>query len=178
MFPFFKDRPLGGSLWQRFRTAPEGFTVAHEEPELWAWHVVAVPERVMELFGTLLAEMPAVVTVEITDAHADRRWKGEGCDRDGVRGAMALLRAPVIALGGVEITVFAADDQITLNPVLELFVYSKGERWTEVIAGTGLVEQRMVRTQSWKLRRSGLTPAPELSAAVARAAESLRLPAL
>ncbi|HTG53946.1 MAG TPA: hypothetical protein VL980_03810, partial [Gemmatimonadaceae bacterium] len=74
-----------------------------------------------------------------------------------------------------EITVFGDADQITLNPVLELFVYSKTARWTEIIAATGLNEERLVRTQSWKLRSRGLTPAPDLSAAVEAAAESLRL---
>ena len=177
MFPFFKDRPLGGSLWQRFRTAPEGFTVAQDEPALWAWHVVAGAERAVDLFATLVAELPPVVTLEISDAHAGRAWKGEQCDNAGVRGAIAPLRAALIAAGGVEITVFAADDQVTLNPVLELFLYSKTERWTEVLLGLGLEEQRMVRTQSWKLRRHGLTPAPALSAAVEGAAASLRLTA-
>ena len=175
MFPFFRDRPVGGSFWQRFRTAAEGFTVLHEDGKLWEWHVVTNPERLVGLFYDLIGELPDLVSIEITDAHADRTWKGERCDRTGVRGAIVPLRAGLIANGGVEITVLGDADQITLNPVLELFLYAKTGRWTEIIAATGLNEERLVRTQSWKLRRSGLTPAPDLSAAVEAAAESLRL---
>jgi hypothetical protein len=175
MFPFFKDRPIGGSFWQRFRTAAEGFTVLHEEGRLWEWHVVTGAERAVGLFSELIGELPDVVSIEITDAHGDASWKGEGCDRTGVRGAIAPLREGLIAQGGVEITVFGDADQVTLNPVLELFLYAKTGRWTEIIAATGLSEERLVRTQSWKLRRRGLTPAPELSDAVAAAADSLRL---
>ena len=175
MFPFFKDRPIGGSLWQRFRAAPEGFTVLHEREDLWEWHCVASAERIVGLFADLLAHLPDTFALEIADAHADKRWAGKDCDRAGVLGALALFRAPLVAHGGVELTVFGDADQITLNPVLELFLYARSERWTEILRDTGLAEERMVRTSSWKLRRSGLSPAPELSAAVARAAESLRL---
>ena len=175
MFPFFKDRPIGGSFWQRFRTAAEGFTVLHEEGQLWEWHVVTNAQRIVGLFHDLLGDLPDVVSLEITDAHADRTWKGDRCDRTGVRGAIALFRDRLVAEGGIEITVFGEADQVTLNPVLEIFVYAKTDRWTEIIASTGLNEERLVRTQSWKLRRQGLTPAPELSAAVEAAAESLRL---
>lgn len=175
MFPFFKDRPVGGSIWQRFRTAAEGFTVLHEEGKVWEWHVVTNAERVVKTFADLVGELPDVVSIDITDAHADRSWRGERCDRVGVLGAIAPLREQLVAHGGVEITVFGDDDQITLNPVMEIFVYAKTNRWTEILAGTGLVEERLVRTQSWKLRRSGLTPEPALSDAVAAAAESLRL---
>ena len=175
MFPFFRDRPIGSSLWQRFRAAPEGFTVQHESERLWQWHVVAGAERVVDVFARLLGELPDTLSVDLADAHADRRWTGKDCDRAGVRGAIDLFKTPLIANGGVEITVFGEADQLTLNPVLELFIYATSERWTEILRDEGLAEQRMVKTQSWRLRRSGLTPAPELSMAVARAAESLRL---
>jgi len=175
MFPFFKDRPVGGSFWQRFRTAAEGFTALHEEGKLWEWHVVTNARRAVGLFSGLIGDLPDVISIEITDAHVDATWKGAGCDRAGVLGAIAPLRDLLIAHGGVEITVFGDADQITLNPVLELFVYATTDRWTAILAATGLSEERLVRTQSWKLRRRGLTPMPELSAAVEAAAASLRL---
>jgi len=175
MFPFFKDRPIEGSLWQRFRAAPEGFTVQHESERLWQWHVVAGGERIVGLFSELLTQLPDRVAVEIADAHADRRWAGKDCDRAGVRGALEMFKTPLMANGGVEVTVFGEADQLTLNPVLELFIYANSERWTEILLDAGLIEQRMVKTQSWRLKRSGLTPAPDLSSAVAGAAESLRL---
>ena len=77
-------------------------------------------------------------------------WAGHV--RAGVRDALAPLREALIAHGGVEITLFAADDQITLNPVLEVFVYATTDRWTAILGATGLSQERLVRTQSWKLR--------------------------
>ncbi|HUO52292.1 MAG TPA: hypothetical protein VMT93_07225 [Gemmatimonadaceae bacterium] len=175
MFPFFGDRPVGGSFWQRFRTAAEGFTVTREPNEPTAWHVVTGAGRAVELFVELLGELPPSVSLEIADAHTGRRWQGTDCDTTGVRGALAPLREALVAHGGVEITVFSKDDQVTLNPVLELFLYSTGDRWTEILRAHGLPEERLVRTHSWKLRRQGLTPAPALSDAVAGAAAALRL---
>ena len=45
---------------------------------------------------------------------------------------------------------FTEDDQLTLNPKLELFIYSHSQRWAPRLEGKGLEEQRMVRTKSWR----------------------------
>ena len=175
---FFRDRPVGTSFWQRFRTAPEGFTAVREEDDYWAFHVVCGAARIVDLHAALLGEFSATVSVAIDDRHAHRAWKGDACPAAAVRDAVAALRAPLTALGGIEITVFTENDQVTLNPMLELFIYSHSERWAKVLEGKGLTEQRMVRTRSWRVGQRDLAPAPELSGPVAAAAHALRLAAL
>ncbi len=172
---FFRDRPMGTSFWQRFRTAPEGFTVVREQDDYWAFHVVSGAERIFDLYVALLNEYRATVSVVIDDGHAHRAWKGDACPAAAVRDAVAPLRALLVAPGGVELTVFTEDDQVTLNPMLEMFIYSHSERWTKVLEGKGLTEQRLVRTRSWRAGRRDLAPAPELSDAVAAVARALGL---
>jgi hypothetical protein len=174
VFPFRSPTPHL-SLWERFRTSAEGFTITEEEG-YWTFHVVAGEERMVDLFLALVAELPAAVSVEVSDRHAKRAWKASGCPRDAARDVLAPLRAPLLgAHGGVELTVYGADDQITLNPMLEIFIYSHSDRWAHVLQGKELEERRLVRTRSWKVRSHGAPPAPELSAAVAAAVRVLGL---
>jgi len=174
---FWRDRPVGTSLWQRFRTAPEGFTASEEEGGYWAFHVVAGTDRIVELFLAMLSELPAEVSVEIDDKRAGRAWKGERRAVAAVRAALEPLRALLAAHGGVEVTVFTEDDQLTLNPKLELFIYSHSQRWAPRLAGKGLDEQRLVRTRSWRTSTVDVAPVPALSAAVSAAAAALSLEA-
>ena len=171
---FWGDRPVRESLWQRFRTAPEGFTAVEEKGGYWAFHVVAGSERIVDLFFAMLAELPAPASIELADKRAGRSWKGK-CDPAAARAPLEALRALVAAHGGVEITVFTEDDQLTLNPKLELFIYSHSERWASRLEGKGIVEQRMVRTKSWRTASADLAPAAGLSDAVEIAAASLAL---
>jgi hypothetical protein len=171
---FFRGRQPETSIWRRFRTAADGFSFV-QETEYYVAHVVANAERTVDLFHSLLDELPPAVDVFIEDARTHRRWKGERVALPDVRDAVARVRAPVAALGGVEIAVYTAEDQITLNPVLELFIYARTDRWLYILKGKGLEEQRAVRTKSWKLRRHEYPPAPELSDVVAAAAASLGL---
>ena len=174
---FFGDRPVGSSFWQRFRTAPEGFTAVHEAGGYWAFHVVCGAARLVELHEALLGDLSGTVSVAIDDRHTRRAWKGEGCEATAVRAAVAALRAPLATHGGVEITVFTEHDQVTLNPMLEVFIYSHSERWASVLEGKGLAEQRMVRTRSWRVGQPDVGAAPELSDAVAAAVRALGLAA-
>jgi len=173
---FWRDRPVGSSLWHRFRTAPEGFTAVQEEGGYWAFHVVARADRVVELFLAMLSELPVEASIEISDQRAARRWRGRR-ETAALRAALEPLRALVAAHGGVEVTVFTEDDQLTLNPKLELFIYSHSQRWAPRLQGKGLSEERMVRTRSWRIPGAGLPPAPALSEAVAAAARRLELEA-
>jgi len=46
-----------------------------------------------------------------------------------VRDAVARLKVPLSTYGGVEITLFTPEDQLTLTPQIELFIYSRSDRW-------------------------------------------------
>lgn len=171
---FFRGRQPETSIWRRFRTAADGFSFS-KEADYYAAHVVANAERTVDLFHALLEHMPPAVDVYLEDARSRRKWKGERLALPDVRDAIARLRAPLATLGGVEVAVYTSEDQLTVNPVLELFIYSRTDQWLYILKGKGLEEQRAVRTKSWKLRRHEYPPAPELSEAVAATAASLGL---
>jgi hypothetical protein len=61
--------------------------------------------------------------------------------------------------------------------VLELFIYSRTNRWLYVLQGKGLEERHSVQAKSWRLARRELPRAPELVAAIATLADTLRLSA-
>lgn len=171
---FFRGRQPETAVWRRFRASADGFTFA-EEGDHYAAHVVANAERVVDLFYTLAEQLPPAVDVVIEDLRSGRTWKGEALALIDVREAVARLKQLLGRYGGVEMSVFTAEDQLTLNPYLELFIYARTDRWLYLLEGKGLEEQRRVRTKSWKVARQQFPAAPDLVNAVALAAERLGL---
>ncbi len=171
---FFRGRQPEASIWRRFRTSSDGFSFTKEE-DYYAAHVVANAERVVDLFHTLLEQMPPAVDVVVIDARSKRQWKGERLPLPDVREAVARLKAPLAAFGGVEIAVFTGEDQITLNPVLELFIYARTDRWLYILQGKGLHEVSSFGPESWRFDPQALGASPELSDAIVGAAERLGL---
>ena len=94
---------------------------------------------------------------------------------DDVREQIARLKVLLGRYGGVELLVYTSEDQLTLNPYLELFVYSRTDRWYYLLEGKGLEEKRTVRTKSWKQRRAQFPAAAELVNAIQTAVERLGL---
>jgi hypothetical protein len=92
-----------------------------------------------------------------------------------VRDAIARIRLLLARFGGTEVSVFNSEDQLSLNPHLELFIYSRSDRWLYLLEGRGLEEQVRVRPKSWKINRQSFPAAPDLVNAVATAAERLAL---
>jgi hypothetical protein len=174
---FRSSGPKDISYWGRFHAAAEGFTVQHEEGGIWSMHAVVGTGRAVELFLSLLNEFGGAVSVEIEDRHAHQSWKGEGLQADSVRAALAPLHDALIAHAGAELTVFTGDDQVTINQVREVFVYSTSERWASLLEGKGVREARMVRTQSWHGLRERVAPPPELAQAIAATVSALGLKA-
>jgi hypothetical protein len=169
---FFRGKQPEGSVWKRFRTSLDGFTFV-EEDDYYAAHVVANAERVVDLFYTLTEQLSPAVDVVIDDKRNGKTWKGDALALPDVRDAIARLKVPLAQNGGVEVSVFTPEDQLTLNPYLELFIYARTDRWLYMLEGKGLQEQRAVRTKSWKVKREDFPPAPELERAIAAAAERL-----
>jgi len=171
---FFRGRQPETSIWRRFRAGADGFTFIKEE-DYYAAHIVANAERIVDLFHVLTSHLPPAVDVSITDARTKRVWKGENVALPDVREAIARMKVPLAASGGVEFAVYSPEDQITLNPQLELFIYARTDRWLYILQGKGLQEERALRSKSWKFRSSEFPPAPELVDAVATAAGRLGL---
>jgi hypothetical protein len=171
---FFRGRQREASVWRRFRTSADGFTFAREG-DLYVAHVVANAERVVDLFYILSENMPASVDVCVEDLRSGRVWKSEAVALPDVREALARLKSLLGRFGGLEVSLYTADDQMTLNPHLELYIFAKSERWYELLEAKGLEEQQVVRTKSWRTNRQQFPAAPELVAAVAGAVERLGL---
>ena len=170
----FRGRQPEASIWRRFRTAADGFTFAQEDDHF-AAHVVANAERVVDLFYALSEHLPPAVDVVIDDLRSGRTWRGESIALPDVREQIARVKLIIARFGGVEFTVFSAEDQLSLNPYLELFVYAKTDRWLYLLEGKGLEEQRVVRSKSWKVKRQQFPAAAELVNAIDAAAERLGL---
>lgn len=171
---FFRGRNPETSLRSRFYRGGDGFTFIKEEDHYSA-HVVVNAERVVDLFHTLTEHLPPAVDVALEDVRSRRSWKGEHLALPDVREAIARLKVPLATNGGVEFSVYTTEDQLTLNGYLELFVYSRTDRWLYILEGKGLQEQKRVRTRSWKFKAEDYPPAPDLAEAVAAAAERLAL---
>ena len=171
---FFRGKQPDVSIWKRFRTAADGYSFT-KEPDYYAAHIVANAERIVDLFHALMEHLPPAVDVAIVDRRANHRWKGESLALPDVRDVIARLKTALANSGGVEIAVYTSEDQLTLNPVLELFIYARSDQWLYILQGKGLEERRAVRTKSWRLRQQEFPPAPELSQALEQAAKSLGL---
>lgn len=170
----FRGRQPEASIWRRFRTTADGFTFGHEDDH-YAAHVVANAERVVDLFYALTEHLPPAVDVLVEDLRSGRTWRGETVALPDVREQIARIKLILARYGGVELTVFTSEDQLSLNPYLELFIYARTDRWLYLLEGKGLEEQRAVRTKSWKVKRQQFPAAPELVNAVDAAAERLGL---
>ena len=171
---FFRGRQPEASIWRRFRVSSDGFTFAQEDDHFTA-HVVANAERVVDLFYTLTEELPPAVDVVVEDLRSGRSWKGEAVPLPDIRESLARLKNLLGRFGGVELSIYTAEDQLTLNPYLELYVYARTDRWLYLLEGKGLEEQGRVRTKSWKTNRQHFPAAPDLVNAVTAAAERLGL---
>jgi hypothetical protein len=171
---FFRGRHVETSIWRRFKVAADAFTFATEDGH-YSCHVVANAERVVDLFHSLSENMPPAVSVALTDMRSGRSWTGEALPIDEVREQIARLKVLLARYGGAEIAVYTPEDQLTLNPYLELFIYSRTDRWYYLLEGKGLEEQRSVRTKTWKQRRAQFPAAAELVNAIQTMVERLGL---
>jgi len=122
-----------------------------------------------------MEHLPPAVDVAITDERSDQSWKGESLALPDVREAVSRIKTLLATNGGTEISVYTSEDQLTVNPMLELFIYARTDQWLYILKGKGLEERRLVRTRSWRGLRREYADAPELVAALAQMAQSLRL---
>jgi hypothetical protein len=170
----FRGRQPEATIWRRFRVSPDGFTFLREDEHFVA-HVVANAERVVDLFYALTEQLSPAVDVVIEDLRSGRMWRGERLALPDVRDSVARLKILLARYGGVEVTIFTSEDQLSLTPGLELFVYATTDRWLYLLEGKGLEERPTVRSKSWRVRRQHFPAAPELVTAVASATERLGL---
>jgi hypothetical protein len=171
---FFRGQAPDASVWRRFRSGLDGFTFA-KESDHFAARVVTNAERAADLFCALLAHLPPAVDVAVDDRRGQRRWTAARVALPDVQEALTRLKGSLANAGGVEIAVYTTEDQLTLSPQLELFIYARSDRWLYLLLGLGLEERPASPARSWKAGRREFEPAPELSTALAATAARLGL---
>lgn len=167
----FRGRQPEATVWRRFRSGYDHFTF-RREGEVNAARIVANAERVLDLLHALTAHLTPAVDVVLEDRRSGRAWRAEAAALPDVRDAIARLKLPLSAYGGVELAVYTPDDQLTLTIGLELFIYARSDRWLYILLGKGLVEQDRLERPRWDVSQP-FPPAPELEAALEMTVEKL-----
>jgi hypothetical protein len=170
----FRTKTPDATVWKRFRSGQDGFTFTRTG-DVYEAKVVANAERVVDLFYTLSELMAPAVDVFIQDMRSQMSWAGQAMALPDVRDAVARLKVPLSTYGGVEITLYTPDDQLTLTPTLELFIYSRSDRWVYLLQSMNLEERQSIEERLWAMHSWERAPAPALSDAVAAAAERLAI---
>lgn len=170
----FRGRNPDATVWKRFRSGVDGFTF-DKNGEYYEAYIAANAERVVDLFYVLSEQLPPAIDVVIEDLRSETVWKAESVALPDVRDAIARLKVPLATYGGVEFTLYTPNDQLTLTPQLELFIYARSDRWLYLLQGKGLEERAALADRSWRAQGWDRAPAPSLSAAIAAAAERLSL---
>lgn len=171
---FFRGKQPEASIWRRFRASTDGFTFS-EDDGVYTARIVANAERVVDLLWALSELLSPAVDLFVDDLRSGSKWKGEALPLPDVRDTVARLKLLLARFGGVEMSIYTPEDQISLNPHLELFIYSKSDKWLYLLEGRGLEEQSRVRSKSWKIKRQAFPAAPDLVNALATATERLAL---
>src|SRR5688572_21459230 len=114
---FFRGQQAEASVWQRFKVGADAFTFQANDDH-YCCHVVANAERVVDLFHSLTEQLPPAVDVVLDDLRLGKSWKGESLPLDDVREQLARLKVLLGRYGGLELSVFTSEDQLTLTPHL------------------------------------------------------------
>ena len=170
----FRTKTPDSTVWKRFRSGQDGFTFTRTG-DVYEAKVVANAERVVDLFYPLSELMAPAVDVHIKDERSQTTWAGQMVALPDVRDAVARLKVPLSTYGGVEITIFSPEDQLTLSAQLELFIYSRSDRWMYLLNSMNLEERASLEERLWGIESWERAPAPALSDAVAAAAERLSI---
>ncbi len=171
---FIRGPQTDGGSWRQVRGDGDGFTFG-EHDGLSEAIVMANADRVVELFLALAEHLPPAVAVEVEDHRSGARWRGDDLALVDVRDAVARIKGAVAMYAGVEVTLTGSDDQLTITPNLELFVYGRTDRWLYLLQGKGLRRLRRLRPRSWRLAKGEFAPAPAMSSALKEAVERLGL---
>ncbi|MCC6931138.1 MAG: hypothetical protein IT359_19255 [Gemmatimonadaceae bacterium] len=171
---FIRGPHTDASIWRHFRGDGDGFTFG-ERDGVCETIVMANADRVVELFLALAEHLPPAVAVEVHDHRSLSHWRGEDLALVDVRDAVARIKGALATFAGAELTLTGSDDQLTITPNLELFVYGRTDRWLYLLQGKGLRRRRELRPRSWRLAAGEFAPAPAMSSSLADAVNRLGL---
>ena len=158
----------------RFRSHADWF-VAERIGELHMAQVGTTGERAVDLLHALAFHLDPAVDVVVDSVRERAAWYGSFLALPDVRDAIGRLKLTLSTYGGVEISVFTPDDQLSLTPELSLVLYARTDRWFYLLEGKGLEERTILPASVWQPTRKRLAPAPELSDSVRAAVDRLAL---
>ncbi len=158
----------------RFRRDLDWF-VAGKRAGAFVACIGANAERAVDLLHVLTTHLDPAVDVRIHDARGHADYEGYDLPLPDVREALGRLRLPLASFGGVEVTVFTPNDQVTLTPELLLIIYARTERWFFLLEGLGLRERAELPAPHWHPLRLRMAPVSEVSAALEAAVSQLGL---
>lgn len=170
----FRHRTPATRIAERFRSGEAVFSVEMRDGVV-AARVGAGMERSVELLHALVEQLPPVVDCAIDCLRSKRRFVGEGLSLPEVRESIGRLKVVLVQSGGVELAVYTAEDQLVLSPMLDLWIYSRTDRWIYLLVGEGLEQADAVPPRGWTVSPDEFTGASELVAAVEKTAERLTL---
>ena len=175
----FRGRAPEPTVWQRFRAGSDGFTFRQRADVstggVYEAHVSANAERVVDLFYTFTEHLTPAVDMTLDDLRTGRSWHGEDVALLDARDAVARMKVPLAAYGGVEISVYSPDDQLSLTAALDLFIYARSDRWLYLLQSKGLQLYPPDGGIRWRGQPWTHAPAPMLTGAVEGAAQRLSL---
>lgn len=170
----FRHRTPTTRVAERFRSGEAVFSMEMRDGT-YAVRVGAGMERSVELLHALVEHLPPVVDCAIDCLRSKQRFVGEGLSLPEVRESIGRLKVALVQSGGVELAVYTAEDQLVLSPMLDLWIYSRIDRWVYLLVGDGLEQVDSVPPRGWTVGRNEFTGAPDLVAAVVKTAERLTL---
>lgn len=168
--------PLGSDEAGRFRPLSDWF-LASRDTGVYIARIGTTAERAVDLMHALAVHLDPAVDVVMTDWRSGTEWVGFDVALPDLRDALGRLRFPLATYGGVELSVFGPDDQLSLTPEMLLVIYARSDRWYFLLDGLGLAERAEPPAAVWAPSRSRLAPSPELATALASAATRLGLQA-
>ncbi|MBA4070580.1 MAG: hypothetical protein C0497_01905 [Gemmatimonas sp.] len=170
----FRHHAPATRVGERFRSGEAVFSIEMRDG-LFAMRIGAGMERSVELLHALAEHLPPVVDCAIDCLRSKRRFVGEGLSLPEVRESIGRLKVALVQSGGVEVAVYTAEEQLVLSPMLDLWIYSRTDRWVYLLVGEGLEEVDAVLRRGWNVGRDEWIGAPEVVAAVEKTAERLTL---
>jgi len=172
---FFRGRSAPATVWRRFRSGNDGFTFEETLGGIFEAHIVTNAERAVDLLHVLSEYLPPAVDVLLEDRRTRRTWLGTDIALPDARDAIARLRVPLATYGGVAVSVYTGDDQLSLTPALDLYAYGRSDRWLYLLQSRGLEHYGAVAGKAWRGQPWDRAPAPMLTDGLAAAADRLGL---
>ncbi len=132
-------------------------------------------ERLLELYFELASHVSPRVDLAIVSFRNDTAWRGDTVAITDMVAAFERARWLLAAHGGVEVTAFTENDQISLTAELGIVIYARSERWTELLLTLGLAQRQVPPLAVWSPRRQTLRAVEELTETLATVVTRLHL---